>query len=103
MNYSDQELSKMMIETSLDKQDCLELYQMFFDDFSMQFQKIEEAIVRYDFVELQLICHRLKGASGSLRLKKIYSLLQELENAAKASNYNLSKTLLKRIDETVGV
>jgi len=91
----------MMNETSLEKQDCVELFQMFIDDLPMQLQEIEEATNQNNYQELQAIAHRLKGASGSLRLKKVTSVMLELENAAKATNFSLSKSILKRIVEMV--
>ena len=97
----EEELSKMIVETGLEKKDCLEIFQMFFEDLPSQFIIIEDALDNSDFLRLQSISHQLKGASGSLRLKSLHSLMQEIELAAKGCNYSLGVALLKRIKEQV--
>ena len=67
-------------------------------------QQLRENIAQDDFSAAAKTAHSIKGASGNLRITKIYELTSELEQILKAAEEGIREkadALLEKLDELV--
>ncbi|WP_373071371.1 Hpt domain-containing protein [Sulfurimonas sp.] len=78
----------------LEEDVVFKLYRSTIELSSKVVQDIELGVKNYDYKLIENAAHKLKGASGSIRLDYIYNLCIEIENDAKANKYrNCEKDL----------
>jgi HPt (histidine-containing phosphotransfer) domain-containing protein len=65
-------------------------------------KQLKENIAQGDFAAAAKTAHSIKGASGNLRITKIFQLMSELEQVLKAAQEDAgekSNVLLEKLDE----
>ncbi len=55
----------------------------FITSINLDLEKLNNAIEKNDFIEIQSIAHKVKGASGNLKMDTIYNLTKNIEYNAK--------------------
>jgi len=70
----------------LSAKDAQELLHSYLEDIFEELKKLKSAFEAKDLEMIAKIAHSVKGASGNLRVNKMYELSAELEQAAKQNN-----------------
>ncbi len=84
-----------------DKELLRELLEMFLKDCPEKIRGLEQAIRDKDDKVLSEVAHSLKGASGNLRLTKIYELCLALENKGKEKDMSDAPKMLNELKEHI--
>ncbi|MDD2619836.1 MAG: response regulator [Syntrophomonadaceae bacterium] len=93
----EESLKLFLIESGLDEEDSRELYQQLWLQLPENLQKMSEALASADFSLLRSLAHQLKGASGTLRIKKLYEMFVDLEKKAAAQEKDAAASALQTI------
>jgi len=71
----------------------------FFDDLPRQLQQMEEALLKWDFVALGRMAHKMKGASGNVCAQQLCAIVIALETAVKKEDADRVQELFKKTKE----
>lgn len=81
--YKDSIIKAITTDLGIDESDAKELLQDFLIDFEKTIAIMENQVENEDFDGLAQSAHSIKGASGNLRINKVFELTSKLENYAK--------------------
>ncbi|MDD3269077.1 MAG: response regulator [Syntrophomonadaceae bacterium] len=95
----DQSRQTFMAESGLGEEDADELYEQLWSQLPEKLEQMKEALVNDDFPLLRSQAHQLKGASGTLRIHRLYELFMDLEKNAAAEEKEASALVLQAITE----
>lgn len=93
-DYFSEVLTAFMEESCFDKETCVELLHGFCEHAQGLIYEIEESINNNDSENIFILLHKLKGSSGNMRVKEIYKLAFEAEQAVGASDNSKLKNIL---------
>jgi PAS domain S-box-containing protein len=90
-------ISAIVNDLGLDIKEAKELFADFIQNVKVQISDLNKAIYKKDFEIVDLISHSIKGASGNLRINKIYKLSSQICNLAKKQDFEKIKYLIDLI------
>lgn len=90
-------INAIVSELGLDAEDAKDLLNGFLKDAEPMINKIDECFAAKDFEELAQLAHSIKGASGNLRITRVYELTSMLESSAKASDLEQVSSLISQV------
>jgi signal transduction histidine kinase/CheY-like chemotaxis protein/HPt (histidine-containing phosphotransfer) domain-containing protein len=90
-------IKRFIIDTGLREEDATELFLDYESELPKYVKQMEAFLELVDYKSIQEIAHQLKGSSGSLRVTPIYEISMELEEAAKAEDFNLLQSAYERL------
>lgn len=93
-DYFSDAVTAFMEESGFDKETCVELLHGFCEHAQGLIYEIEESINNNNSENICILLHKLKGSSGNMRVKEIYKLAFEAEQAVGASDNNKLKHIL---------
>lgn len=93
-DYFSEAVTAFKEESGFDKETCVELLHSFCEYAQGLIYEIEENINSNDFENICILLHKLKGSSGNMRVKEIYKLAFEAEQAVGASDNSKLKNIL---------
>ena len=65
-------------------------------------ERLNENVVKEDFLAAAKVAHSIKGASGNLRITKIYQLADELEQILRAMPEETAQGSREKVDAMLG-
>lgn len=76
-----------------------EIISLFAEDSAQRLENLRRAISEENLTQIQYEAHGLKGSSGNVGAIPIADLCLEIENASKAENILLVRTIAKKLDD----
>jgi two-component system, sensor histidine kinase and response regulator len=102
----DEEAINMLL-TATDEDTVRAVADMFKNDARAVIEEIQSAIKKCDLITISRAAHRLKGAAGTLGLRRVQTVAQRVENAARKSELQSAigfcQTLKNVVDEALPV
>lgn len=94
-------VKKMAVETGLALDDCLELYQDFFNDYDPAKRELLISIKHNDFNAIYKQAHKLSGLFANLQMSNLSDIASMIESSAKygIECVNLISFLFENCDE----
>jgi HPt (histidine-containing phosphotransfer) domain-containing protein len=100
-SYFDEIVNLFKEESGFDDEFCRELVEEFIIQAEKLIVEIKESLNDNNFKEIAMILHKLKGASGTVRVEKIAKNALEAEAAAKNQDKNSLIQYVIRIEEEI--
>ena len=91
------DLKSIGAELGLEKEEFLEIVELFLETAAQDATHLKEAIARKDFDLLAEASHSLKGSAGNLGFLAIYTLSKEMEEKARELDTEGLSTILETI------
>lgn len=99
--YDSEDIKEIMDAISkdlgIDTEDAKELLDDFWKDLGTQLDSLREKIEAKDYENVRQIAHSIKGASGNLRINKIFQLTKDIEFMAKNNELSGAMNLLNQV------
>ncbi|MGB3212834.1 MAG: response regulator [Desulforhopalus sp.] len=94
-----QPLNEEMLVSRLlgDRPLAMNIFSEFLASLSHQLEKLDAAIQLDDFQAIQRIAHQIKGASGNVCAERLYTVICELETAARNEERETTHQLFKEV------
>lgn len=86
-------------ELGLDLADFMELTQLFVETTLADIERLQSALEARDAGAVTEVAHAIKGASGNLGFRAIYTLTQVAEKKAREGNLDVLGSLGKRLTQ----
>ncbi len=97
VDYFSKAVTVFMEESGFDKETCVEILHGFCEHAQSLINEIEDNINNNNFENASVILHKLKGSSGNVRVKEIFRLVVEAEEAIRASDNNRLRGILEGV------
>lgn len=88
LNNLEDSINLMISETGLMRTEIEKILLIFFDSIYNLVEELEASLRKNDYNIIQKIAHKIKGASGNLRLDWISKIADELELASKNRDFD---------------
>ena len=93
------DVKKLAENLGLDLEDFYELFELYMEVTSSEFQELKAALRDGDAERVHEKAHSIKGSSGNLGLDELYELAKQIDDRARVNSLNGLEDLLRSFDE----
>ena len=93
------DIKKLAENIELDLEDFNEIFELYMEITSSEFQELKAALRDGDAKRVQEKAHSIKGSSGNLGLDKLYELAKQIDDRARVNSLNGLEDLVGCFDE----
>jgi len=93
------DVKKLAENLGLDLEDFNELFELYMEVTSSEFQELKAAFRDGDVERVHEKAHSIKGSSGNLGLDELYELAKQIDDRARVNSLNGLEDLLRSFNE----